>query len=177
MAASTNQDALSPLGHGLLALYCTAILPFPDGNGGVILRAVTTVQPTLGLATDTRTGALLPSAASGRLLLIGAVECRISAPLGGLIDTTIPTTTAQYGVDLLDVVAADMTTSETAQLSASVDAQIKSDERIRNSTTAATLAGDTLLVSISLLDGAGPFRLTLSIDVLNQNLTVLTSPT
>ena len=44
MAANTNIDSTSPLGFGLLATYCTAVLPFPDGFGGSTLRAVTTVR-------------------------------------------------------------------------------------------------------------------------------------
>lgn len=175
--ATTNIDATSALGFGLYAVYCTAILPYPDGNGGAVMRAITTVQPTLGLATDPKTGAPLPDAASGRTLLVGAIECRIVTPLGGLIDTTIPTTTAQYGVSLDDAIAADMTTAEAAQFSSGIDAQIRLDERVKNSTTTAVLVGDTLAVPITILDGQGPFRLTLAIDVLTQDLSVLSSPT
>jgi len=165
-------DPASPLGYGMLATYCTVSLPMPDGS----TRIVTTVQPTFGIATDPRTGQVLPSYASGRQLLAGAMVCRLSTERNTLPDVYIPTTTAQYGLDLLDNADADMTADEVGQLSASVDAQLQMDERIVTSTTFSVLASDTLLVPITARDGQGPFKLTLAIDTLNQNLSVLASP-
>ncbi len=176
MAANTNVDSTSPLGFGLLVAYCTAVLPYPDGNGGSFPRAITTVQPTLGLGTDPRTGTLLPDAASGRQLLVGAVLSRISTARGTLPDSEIPTTLAQYGVDVLDAIAADFTGAAAAEFVSQIDGQIQQDERIRNSTTTATIAGDVLVVPMALVDGAGPFRLVVTIDTLTQDLSVLSSP-
>jgi len=170
-------DTSSPLGLGLLATYCTAVLPFPDGNGGTVMRAVTAVQPTLGLATDPRTGALLPSSAAGRQLLSGALLCRLSTPRGGLPDVNIPTVVGNFGLDLLDSVDSDLDSRSAGELSAQVDAQVGLDERVIGSVTAATVAGDTMVVPIVITDGNGPFRLTLAISALAADLTVLSSPT
>lgn len=164
----------SPFGFGMLATFCTAVLPYPQpGIAPPIMRAVTGVQPTLGLATNPTTRALLPSSGSGRVLLIADVIRRISTSRGTLPDTKIPTTMGRYGIDLLDYVNADMTTSEIGQFSASVDAQIRQDERIINSRTSVVLAGNILIVTINIVDGIGPFRLIVSIDTLTNNLQLL----
>lgn len=175
--ATPNVNAQDPLGLGLLAAYCTVILPYPDGNGGSYMASVTTVQPTFGLGRDPRNplGPPLPDTASGRVLLVGAVLCRLSCPRNGLIDTEIPTTTAQYGVDLLDIIAADLSATDAGMLASDIDGQVQMDERIVDSTTTAVLAGNTLVVPIALVDGKGPFRLTLAIDVLTRDLSVLSS--
>lgn len=173
MATSTTD----PQGYGLLAAFCTAVLPFPDGSGGVYMRAITTVQPTLGLGTDPRTGALLPDIASGRQLLVGALLCRISTARGSLVDTQIPTTTAQYGIDISDSADADMSPQDAGQLSAGIDSQISADERVKSSLTAGALVGDTLVLPITVTDRAGPFKLTLAISTLTADLSVLSSPT
>lgn len=163
-------QAPNPLGFGLSCTYCTAVLPFPDGT----TRAVTCIQPPLGLGTDPASGALLPSSISGRPLLREAVLRRLSTPRGTLPDTKIPTTVGQYGIDILDYVNADMTPADIGRLSASVDAQARADERCRSSSTSAVLVGDsTLVTTISLVDGTGPFKLTLAINALTQNLQVL----
>lgn len=168
----------SPLGFGLLAIYSTAVLPVPDPDGGPpVMVAVTTVQPTLGLATDPRTGKRLPDVASGRLLLAGAIECRLSTPIGTLPDVVVPTTLGNYGIDLLDTGYADLTVHEAGMLGADVDAQVRMDERVVTTTTNASAANDLLIVAIKVTDGAGPFALTLAIDTLNANLSVLSSPT
>lgn len=160
----------SPLGFGLSCTFCTVVLPFPDGT----TRAVTCIQLPLGKGTDPRTNAVLPSSTSGRAKLREDVLRRVSTPRGTLPDTKIPTTTAQYGIDILDYVNADMTPADIGRLSAAVDAQVRADERCRSSSTAAALVGDsTLVVPISIVDGAGPFKLTLAIDTLTANLQVL----
>ena len=163
----------SPLGFGLVATFCTAILPFPISGGAPTLRAITTVQPTLGLGTTPTTGALLPSTASGRTLLLADVIRRISTTRGTVPDINIPTKLGRYGIDLLDYVNADMRPQDTAQFAATVDGQIKQDQRIINSRTSATLSGNVLVVTINLVDGAGPFTLILAINLLTQNLALL----
>lgn len=171
MAAAVST---SPLGYGLLTTFCTAVLPFPQAGGAPpIMRAITVVQPTFGLATDPSSGALLPDVASGRTLLAADVIRRLSTAIGTLPDTKIPTTMGRYGVDLLDSIAADMTTADIGQFCAQIDAQIKLEERIVNSRTTAVLAGNILLVNIALVDGSGPFQLVLAVNVLTQNLQVL----
>lgn len=170
-------DVASPLGLGLSCTYCTAILPFTDAVGNIVMRAVTTIQPPMGLGTDPRTGRPLPSVVSGRPLLAEAVLRRVTTKRATLPDTKVPTTTANYGTDLTEAANADMLPEDAGQLSASVDAQARLDERVVSSTTTAALVGDTLLVPIMLRDGAGPFKLTVAIDVLTANLSVLSSPT
>lgn len=172
-------NAQDPQGYGLLAAFCTAILPFPNPDGSVSMRAITTVQPTLGLGTDPRNpmGPPLPDVASGRQLLVGALLCRISTARGSLVDTQIPTTTAQYGIDISDSADADMSPQDAGQLSAGIDSQISADERVKSSLTAGALVGDTLVLPITVTDRAGPFKLTLAISTLTADLSVLSSPT
>lgn len=166
-------NSADPLGFGLSCTFCTVVLPWPDGSR----RAVTTIQFPFSTGTSPATGKLLPSVTSGRPLLAEAIIRRISTARGTLIDTKIPTTVGNYGIDIQDTVDADMTPEDIGQLSASIDAQIRQEERVIRSTTAAVLAGDVLLVPIQLVDGAGPFRLTLSVSTLNGNLQVLSTPT
>lgn len=173
----TAPDPSSVLGYGLSATYCTMILPYVDDTGTIVMRAVTTIQPPLGVGTDPRSGAVLPSVVSGRPLLAEAILRRVSTVRGTLPDTAIPTTTASYGIDILDSANADLTEEEAGQLSASVDAQCRQDERIVSSTTAGALVGNVLILPIVLRDGSGPFRLTLGIDVLDANLSILSAPT
>jgi hypothetical protein len=165
-------DATSPLGFGLACTYCTVSLPFPDGT----TRLVTLVQPSFGLGTDPVTGAAIPEMVSGRTLLAHALIRRISCARGALPDVVIPTTKGQYGVDVLDLVNADMLPEDLGQLAASIDGQFRQDERVVTSQTTATLAGDMLVISSLVQDATGPFRLTIAINTLTQNLTLLSSP-
>lgn len=170
---STN----SPLGFGLSCTFCVALLPFPQPNGGAPqLVPIAAVQPPLGLGTNPRTGVILPSTVSGRPLLAEAIIRRLSTSRGTLPDTKIPTTTGNYGIDLLDYVDADMTPADLGMFASAIDAQIAQEERVVSSSTVAALAGSTLLISINLVDGQGPFKLVLSIDALTKDLSVLSSP-
>ncbi len=112
-------DVVNPaLGTGLLCTYCAVVLPDALGN----LSAVTTVQPSFGLGTAPGVRGTLPSVASGRQLLVGAIICRLSCTTGQLPDTQIPTTTGTYGIDLSDTIAADMTAADLGHFAASIDA-------------------------------------------------------
>lgn len=164
----------SPLGFGMLATFCNVVLPFPQpGTAAPIMRTVTTVQPTFGFATVPSTGATIPSTGSGRTLLLADVIRRISTAKGSVPDFNIPTKLGRYGIELLDYVNADMTAAEIGQFCASLDAQIRQDQRIANSRTTAALAGNVLVATINLVDGAGPFSLILAISTLTKNLQVL----
>jgi hypothetical protein len=169
-------DTSSALGFGLSWTFCTCVLPFYDPVSGSVMRAVTDIQPPLGIGTNPRTAALLPSTTAGRALLIEAIIRRISCTRGALPDVMIPTTLGNYGVDLQDSAYDDLTTVAAGELSARIDAQVQLDERVQSSVTSSALAGNILLVPISLVDGTGPFRLTLSIDTLTGDLSVLSSP-
>ncbi len=165
-------DVVNPaLGLGLLCTYCTVVLPDALGN----LSAVTTVQPTFGVGTAANVRGALPSAASGRQLLTGAIVCRLSCTTGQLPDTQIPTTTGLYGIDLSDTVAADMTAADLGQFAASIDAQIRQDERCIQSRSTCVLAGDLMIITINLVDSTGPFKLTVSVDTLSKNLQLLSA--
>ena len=167
----------SPLGLGLACTFCNAVLPFPQPNGAPpIFKTISDVQPPLGLGTDPKTGAVLPSTVSGRVLLAQALVRRLSTSRGGLPDTKIPTTTGNYGLDLLDYVYADMTPEDVGMVAALVDAQCRQDERVISSNTTAALVGSLLVISINIVAGVGPFKLTLAIDVLVQDLSVLATP-
>ena len=164
----------SPLGFGLIATYCAAVLPYPQpGTKAPTYVTVLDVQPSLGLATNPVTNAAIPSTASGRTLLIADVIRRISTTRGSLPDVNVPTQLGRYGIDLLDSVNADMTPDDIGHFAAAVDGQIKQDERVVNSRTSCVLSGYVMLVTIDLVDGAGPFKLILAINTLTQNVQVL----
>jgi hypothetical protein len=61
-------------------------------------------------------------------------------------------------------------------LSAKIDAQVRLDERVSFSFTQCTILGDILMVNISVKSSLGPFKLTLAINLLNGNLSVLSAP-
>mgnify|MGYP001309534206 CR=1 FL=1 len=168
----------SPLGFGLSCTFCTCVLPQVDPTTGVIFTAaVTVIQPPLGLGTNPTTGRVLPSVTSGRPLLSEALIRRYATPRGALPDVVVPTTLGAYGIDLLDSVDSDMTTTEAGMLASELDAQAQQDERVITTATSATLVNDTLIIGQAVTDGTGPFKLTLSVDVLAGNLSVLAAPT
>lgn len=167
-----STDSNSALGLGLSCTYCAVALPMPDGS----TQTVVAIQPSFGIGTNPVSGKPIPDVVSGRALLAEAIVRRISTERGTLPDSKTPTTVGNYGIDVLDSVDADMTAAEAGLLASSIDAQLRQEERITSSTTTATLAGDILVINIAANDGAGPFKLTLTIDALNRNLSVLSSP-
>lgn len=174
ITAQTN----SPLGFGLSCTFCTVVLPVTDPDTNVIsTQAFTAIQPPLGIGTNPTTGRLLPSVVSGRPCLSEALVRRYATVRGALPDHIIPTTVGAYGLDLLDIIDADMTQAESAQLSSDLDAQAQLDERVISTLTTATLANDTLIVAQVVTDGVGPFAQTLAVSTLNANITVLSAPT
>jgi hypothetical protein len=175
---AAQQNSASPLGFGLSCTYCTCVLPQVDPVTGVIYTAaVTTIQPPLGLGTNPTTGKVLPSVTSGRPLLSESLVRRYATPRGALPDVIVPTTLGAYGVDILDSVDADMTPTDAGMLASELDAQAQQDERVITTTTSATLVNDTLIIGQVITDGTGPFKQTLAIDTLANNLSVLSAPT
>jgi hypothetical protein len=126
----------------------TVALTFPDGT----TRAVTAVQH-----------ALAQDETSGRALLIEAIVRRLVTYRGTLIDTNVPSETADYGNDVTQNVNADFSPREIAMAAAAVDAELRKDERVIRSSTVATLVGDVLILAITVTDGIGPFKLTLAV--------------
>lgn len=169
---ATAPDTSSPIGYGLSCTFCSVALPIPGGG----TRVYTCVQPPFGVGTSPTTGAVLPSTTAGRPLLAEAIIRRLSTVRGTLPDTKIPTVVGNYGIDIGDAVAADMTPDDVGQLSASIDAQIRQDERVGQSRTTATLVDEILVVPINVVDEGGPFKLTLGINALTGDLSVLSSP-
>jgi hypothetical protein len=163
----------SPLGFGLLATLCTVQLPMPDGS----TLSWYAVQPSFGIGVGAN-GKVVPSTGSGRALLIADLIRRLSTTRGTLPDPNIPTTLGNFGIALIDYVNADMSASDVGRLCAMVDAQAKQDERVVSSTTQGTLVpgSDVLMLTIALVDGRGPFRLVVSIDVVAGNVTLLQAP-
>lgn len=161
----------SPLGTGLSCTFCTAILPYPSAGIFPTLVPITTIQPPLGLGTAPgTTSPPLPSSVSGRPLLAESIVRRLATARGTLPDTATPTTVGNYGLDLADSVDADMTQSDAGRLAASVDAQCRQDDRVFYSHTTAALTASTLNVVIQLVDGAGPFKLTLPISLVTNQI-------
>lgn len=168
---TTQSPTSSPLGYGLSCTYCSCILPYPTASLTPVYVTVNTIQPPFGLGT--RNGALLPSVVAGRQLLSEAIERRLATPRGTLPDTKAPTTVGNYGIAIEDDVDADMTASDAGKLAASIDAQCRQDERVFYSHTTVTLAGSTLTIVVQLVDGTGPFKLTLSVNMLTGNTQLL----
>ena len=169
----TTTPTTSPLGYGLSCTFCSCVLPMPGPGILPTQTVVVAIQPPMGLGTNPTSGATLPSAVSGRSALTEAILRRISTARGTLPDSKAPTTVGNYGIDVGDYVNADMSQSDCGRLAAAIDAQCRQDERVINSVTTATLAGDFLTIVIRLWDGAGPFKLTLAINVLVGNLQIL----
>jgi hypothetical protein len=135
-------------GHDRSVTLRTVVLPFPDGT----TRAVTAVQSSLD-----------QSEVSGRACLTEALVRRLVTYRGTLIDVLIPSTTADYGTTILDFVNDDMTPRDIAMAGASVDAELRKDERVIRSTTPASLAGEILMLPITVYDAAGPFKLVFAV--------------
>lgn len=161
----------SPLGYGLSCLLCTCLLPYPSAALTPTMVAITTIQPPLGLGTAVGTTAPpLPDVVAGRQLLAEAIVRRLSTARGTLPDTAAPTTVGNYGIDIADNIDADMTASDCGRLAASIDAQCRQDERVFYSNTTATLANSILTIVVVLVDGAGPFKLTLAVSLVTSQL-------
>lgn len=175
MANTTNST--SPLGFGLSCTYCTMVLPEYDPVLGRVERAVTTIQMPLGVGTNPRTGKVMPSCVGGRANLLEALVRRYATTRGALPDYAIPTTTGAYGIDILDMVYSDMSRADAAQLAARIDAQAQLDERVVTSVTKAALIDSTLVIADEITDSAGPFKLTMAIDTLAGDISILSAPT
>lgn len=130
----------------------TVVLPFPLPGGGVEMRAVTAVQPPLD-----------GGEVSGRAGLIEALIRRLTTARGRLIDVVIPSTTADYGTHVVQWINDDLDPTVLASVGPSVQAELEKDERVLSALCTVTQAGDVLILSITVTDGAGPFPLVLSV--------------
>ena len=102
----------------------------------------------------------------GRTLLVQSCVRRLVTYRGTLIDDP------NYGTDVRVFLNDDVTPTGLAMYGAAVDAELVKDERVLRSSTTCTFVANVLMLSISLVDGAGPFRLTLAVS--NVTVTLLT---
>jgi hypothetical protein len=147
-------------GHDLSCTYRTVVLPMPDGS----TAAVTAVQPSLDGAE-----------VSGRACLAEALVRRLATSRGTLIDVVAPSTTANYGNDVLGLLNEDVDARTLAMMGASVNAEMRKDERVVDAETRVTLipgiAGpNSLLLDITITDGVGPFKLVLMVSQVTVQL-------
>lgn len=148
-----------------LDLSCTmrtVALEMPDGSS----RTITAVQPPIDM-----------SEVAGRTCLAEALVRRLTSPRGTLPDVVIPPSpqVAYYGYDVTQFVNSDMGVRDVAQVGANVDAEMRKDERVVQSATAATFASSVLLIPINITDGTGPFSLVLAVG--NVTTAILSAPT
>jgi phage baseplate assembly protein W len=95
---------------------------------------------------------------SGRTLLIQAICRRLITPRGALIDDI------DYGSDVTRYCNDDIDPRDVGAIAAEIDAEIVKDERVKSSSTTATLDDEGMLITESqIVDLAGPFKLTLSV--------------
>lgn len=148
-------------GYDLKCTYLTQSLEMPDGS----FRTIAAVDIPIDM-----------SEVQGRSCLSDACVRRLVTSRGTLIDIVTPATpdVANYGTDLTEYVNADVSVRDIAMVGANVDAEMRKDERVVQSQTAATTVGPLLIVPVNLTDGVGPFPLVLAIS--NVTVQVLTSP-
>ena len=95
---------------------------------------------------------------SGRQALAEACARRLITRLGTLRRHPM------YGYDVRDEIDNDISTADLARISANVQTQLMRDNRITQCSCATVLTSTgTLILSITLTDGAGPFPLVLSV--------------
>lgn len=109
------------------------------------------------------------SEVSGRDLLAEALLRRLVTTRGTLLGCP------DYGTDVRDWINDDLDNARVAQLSAAISAELSKDERVRTATATSTFANDVLTSTITIVDAAGPFKLTVAIDQVSLKLLGVTS--
>lgn len=102
---------------------------------------------------------------SGRLGLIQAIARRLITPRGGLFYDP------DYGYDVRQFLSGDV--RSTSEIASGVSAEAEKDERVAQASASVSFVGNTLMISLSITDGAGPFPLVLQVSqvtvaILNQ---------
>lgn len=130
-----------------------------------------TAQQNLGLGTDLSCISDLDPMmveTAGRLGLAQALVRRLQTPTGGLIDDS------NYGYDLAGELNNDIGPGDVSRAQTRVVSECLKDERVKSAQCniivqpAVGATGQSLIVTITITDNAGPFRLTLSV----SNVTV-----
>lgn len=116
-------------------------------------RAKPTPGPLGGDIAGVRTLDLSLSIISGRHALAQAILRRLTTPRGGLVGD--PT----YGYDLLNAVGATETASSVESRTLE---QVVAEEEVEEAKVAATFKDGLLRVFIHVVDGGGPFDLTVT---------------
>ena len=94
---------------------------------------------------------------SGRLLLGQAIARRLITPRGRLIDD------ANYGFDLRQFIDDDLGPADIARIQSGIQTECQKDERVLSAIATVVYSAGTLLVTVQIQDGAGPFNLVLAV--------------
>ena len=97
---------------------------------------------------------------SGRQALAQAIARRLSTRRGEL---AVIGDDPDYGLDVRDFLNDDVGAVGTFEIEAAVSAEVLKDERVASATVTAQIVSGALLLAIGLVDGDGPFRLTLAV--------------
>jgi len=137
-------------GTDLSCTLTTETLEFPDGS----FRTQQTWDAT---------GDDFPEI-SGRPLLIEALLRRLVTRRGTLLGAP------DYGTDIRAWINKDVDRAGAARLGGLISAELAKDERVRSAAASATFANSKLTALITIVDGAGPFKLTVAIDDVSLKL-------
>lgn len=130
-------------GTDLSCTFVTETLEFPDGT-------FRTFQAWDAPGDDFPT-------VSGRPLLIEALLRRLITPRGALLGDP------DYGTDVRAWINKAMNVAQIARLGGLISAELAKDERVKSAAASATFANSKLTVLITIVDGAGPFKLTVEV--------------
>jgi len=102
---------------------------------------------------------------SGRTGLAQALYRRWTTDRGMLLDDS------NYGTNLVDYINDDITPNDIPAILAAAFAEARKDERVVDITgTGELTSAGTLLLSFEVIDGAGPFALTVTVDQVSVEL-------
>lgn len=141
-------------GTDISTTFVTETIEFPDGS--------VRTQQTFDAAD-------MFAEVSGRALLIEALIRRLVTRRGSLMGDP------DYGTDVRAYVNKASTAAGAAALAAGISAELAKDERVKSASATSTFVNNTLTVAISLVDAAGPFKLTLAVSDVSLKLLGVTT--
>lgn len=98
----------------------------------------------------------------GRRVLIEAIGRRLITPRGSLFYD------ASYGFDVRQFLSG--TFPGAGQIASGVLEQVEADERVLSADADVRMIGQTLAIHVSIVDGGGPFDLTLAVDQVTSTI-------
>lgn len=101
---------------------------------------------------------------SGRRCLAEAVARRYITPRGRLIDDP------DYGTDLTEYLNADLGPADLARMFSDASREAQKDERVVGCDVTGTFIGGSVVLNVTLTDGAGPFQLVLVVTAVTVTL-------